>query len=145
MKKTENKPTVVFWIIGVIALLWNVMGVNAYIQQAYSTEAYRSQYNAEQLAFIDSSPSWVTAVFAIAVFAGVLGSIGLLLRNKWSSFVFKISLIAVLAQMGYSFFMTNSIELFGTVAGLVMPLIVILFAVFLVWYSNNSLIKGYLS
>ncbi len=145
MNISVNKPTTVFWIISVVALLWNMIGANAYFQQAYKTEAFKSQYNAEQLALIDSSPIWVTVVFAIAIFGGVIGCIGLLFRKKWSNIVFKISLVAILVQMGYSFFMTNSFELFGIFEGLIMPLIVILFAAFLVWYSNKCKDKGLLS
>lgn len=29
-----SKPTISFWIISVIALVWNLMGVSQYIQQA---------------------------------------------------------------------------------------------------------------
>ena len=56
MNNSVNKPTTAFWIICAIALLWNTLGANAYLQQAYKTEAFKSQYNAEQLAIIDSSP-----------------------------------------------------------------------------------------
>ncbi len=42
MTNSTNKPTVLFWIIGVVALIWNAMGVNAYIQQAYNTESYQA-------------------------------------------------------------------------------------------------------
>ncbi len=47
--------------------------------------------------------------------------------------------------MGYSFFMINSFELFGTFEGIIMPLIIILFATFLVWHSNKCEEKGWLS
>lgn len=33
-----NKPTSAFWIISAVALLWNIMGVIAYLGQAYMTE-----------------------------------------------------------------------------------------------------------
>ena len=80
--QSTTKPPVWFWIISVVALLWNGMGVNAYLQQAYMTEGFKAQYNAEQLEAIANTPAWVTAAFAIAVFAGFLGCVGLLLRKK---------------------------------------------------------------
>lgn len=33
---TRTKPPIWFWIISVIALIWNLMGVMAYLGQAYS-------------------------------------------------------------------------------------------------------------
>lgn len=35
---STNKPSVVFWIIAVIAFIWNGMGVIAYLAQAYITD-----------------------------------------------------------------------------------------------------------
>ena len=48
----SNKPGIPFWIIGVIALLWNGMGVNSYLQIAFKTEASTMDMNAEQIALV---------------------------------------------------------------------------------------------
>ena len=125
-----NKPGVVYWIIGVVALLWNLLGVNAYLQEAFQTEAFLAAYNEEQLALMDSTPAWITALFAIAVFSGAIGSLLLLLRKKFAVPLLFISFAAALIQMGYSFFTTNSAELFGTMQGVVMPLFIIVFFCF---------------
>ena len=37
MSKSINQPTMVFWIISVVALLWNIIGVYAYLSEAYMT------------------------------------------------------------------------------------------------------------
>ena len=34
----KKKPTPKFYIIGVLALIWNLMGVGAYLIQAFMTE-----------------------------------------------------------------------------------------------------------
>jgi len=142
---TSNKPKAVFWIIAVIALIWNVMGVMRYLQQAYKSESFRAIFNEEQLALIDSTPVWVTGVFAVAVFSGVLGCILLLLRKKWATPVFLVSLLAVLIQMGNSFFMTNAVEVFGTFEAIIMPIIVIAIAIFLYWWSKRCAANGWIS
>ena len=142
---TSNKPGAAFWIISIIALLWNIMGVSRYLMQAYKTESFRAEFTETQLALIDSTPAWLTGVFAIAVFAGLLGCLLLLLRKKLATPLFAISLLAVLVQMGYSWFGTNTIELFGTVNGIVMPLIVIVIALFLYMYSKKAAKKGLIS
>ena len=53
-----SKPTISFWIISVIALVWNLMGVSQYIQQAYNTDSFRAMYTAEQLEMMDATPAW---------------------------------------------------------------------------------------
>jgi len=77
-----NKPGIAFWIIGVIALIWNGIGVYYYLISAFDTEASTAGLNAEQIALMDGMPAWYTALFAIAVFTGVIGAITLLMRKK---------------------------------------------------------------
>ena len=55
-----------------------------------------------------------------------------------------ISLVAVIAQMGYSLFFTTAVEVYGTSA-YGMPMMVILIAYFLLRLSNNGIKKGYLT
>ena len=64
---TITKPSTKFWIIGVLAIIWNIMGVMSYLGQAYMTEDMRKLIPADQLAIIENAPAWATAAFAIAV------------------------------------------------------------------------------
>jgi hypothetical protein len=141
---TSNKPSIGFWIIAIIALIWNAMGVMTYLMEQYKVESYRAEYNAEQLALIDSAPAWSTALFAIAVFGGLLGCLLLLMRKKLATPLFLISLLCILVNMGYALFGTNQIELFGTLNGLVMPLVVVVIGIFLYVYSKKMTAKGVL-
>tara|TARA_R110002049_G_scaffold188124_10_gene356434 strand:+ start:921 stop:1340 length:420 start_codon:yes stop_codon:yes gene_type:complete len=137
-EQSSNKPPIWFWIVSVIALIWNAMGINAYLQQAYDTESYRTMYSEEQLEIAANMPSWVTAAFAIAVFAGTLGAIGLLLRKKWATKLWLLSLLAVIVQMGY-------ILINGYVSNMVVTIMIIVFAFVFVWFSRMSASKGWLS
>ena len=139
-----NKPNTAFWIVGVIALIWNGMGVMSYLGSVYMTEEIRAAYTAEQLAVMDSAPAWLTGVYALAVFLGLLGALLLLLKRKLAVPVFGISLLMVLVQMIYSWVATDSIAAFGTVQGIVMPLLVIVIAIFLYYYSKGAAGKGWL-
>ena len=102
----SKKPNVGFWVISSIALIWNLMGVDGYLNQTYKTERFKSMYSEEQLEIIFNSPSWVTAAFAMAVFSSVLAVILLLLRKKVAKLFFVIGLLAVLVQTVYQCFMT---------------------------------------
>ncbi|PKV51246.1 hypothetical protein ATE84_3320 [Aquimarina sp. MAR_2010_214] len=141
--KTTIKIPVWFWIISVLALLWNIMGVMAYIGQAFMTDEVLATLPEGEQNFYNNTPAWVTAAFAIAVFAGAIGCIALLLRKKWASPLLLLSLIAVLAQATYNFFLQNFVQLSGN--RVIMPIIVIIVAIFLVWFSRNSKAKGLIS
>lgn len=138
MTNLKQKPPVWFWIVSVIALFWNAMGVMQYLGQAYQTESWREALTDEQFEMITNFPSWLTAAFAIAVFSGVLGSLGLLLRKKWAYKLLLLSLIAVIIQMGY-------ILAQGHYDGIGMTISIIVFALFLVWFSKKSISKGWIS
>lgn len=140
----SNKPTTLFWIIGVVALIWNGLGVMSYLGQAFMTDEVKATLPDAERALYENIPTWVTAAFAIAVFAGLLGSIFLLARKKAARFVFLISLIAILAQMSYSLFMSKAAEVYGP-GGVIMPVMVILIGVFLLMYSKKTIEKGWLS
>ena len=140
-----NKPNVLFWIIGAIALIWNGMGVNAYLQQAFKTEASTAELNVDQIALMDGLPAWMTALFAIAVFAGILGSIALLMRKKLAASLLIVSFLAAIVQQLYWLFGTNVTEVFSEKMPYLMPIMIIVFAAFLVWYCKDQKGKGVLS
>lgn len=135
---STNKPPFWFWLISVVALIWNGMGVNAYLQQAFDTESYRAMYSEEQLEIAANMPAFITAAFAIAVFAGTLAAIGLLLRKSWSVKLWLLSLFAVIVQMGY-------LLIKGYASSLVMTVMIIVFAVLFYLFAKKSEAKGWLS
>ena len=146
MTDSTNKPNVLFWIVGVIAIIWNAMGVNAYVQQAYDTEGHRAQFvdKPELLELTNNMPSWYTAIFAIAVFAGILGCVFMLLRKKLANFLLKVSLAAVLIQTINNLFFTGVREFYGTFEYSMLISIAVI-AIFLVVYTKKATEKGWLS
>jgi hypothetical protein len=141
---TNSKPNIWFWIIAVVAFVWNAMGVMRYLMQAYDTESFRAEFTEVQLIAMDANPAWLTGLFATAVFSGLLGCILLLIRKKLAVVIFGLSLLAVLIQMIYLWLATDAIEVFGMVNGIVMPLLVIVIAIFLYFYSKGAAQKGWL-
>lgn len=141
---SQNKPSIGFWIASIVGLLWNLLGVNAYLQQAYNTESFRANFNEQQLAIMDNLPAWATAAFAIAVFFGALGCIALLLKNKFAKPLLIISLIGVVVQFSHQLFMTNASD-FYTTFDLIMTIMIPIISVFLIWMSNKAVVKGWIS
>jgi len=127
-----------FWVVGIVGLIFNIMGCLNYI----------SQMNAEMVAsmpdtvraIIESRPTWGTVAFAIAVFGGALGAILLLFRKSSAYYVFIASLVgAVVAQiplLGMADFPV------GVLIGGLSQLVV---TVFLIWYSKWTKCKDWIS
>jgi|TARA_R110002110_G_scaffold90627_7_gene235470 hypothetical protein len=134
--KTKNKPSSAFWMISVIALIWNIIGVIMYLIQAFTTDDMKALLPETEREMYDNKPAWATAAFAFAVFAGLFGSIGLLMRKKWTTALFLISLIGILIHQVYIFFVSGIME--GASASImVMPILVTVIGVFLVLYSKT--------
>ena len=144
MTTTAQKPPIWFWIVSVIALLWNAMGVMAYLGQAFLTEEALAAMPPEQQEIYNIDyPAWYTAAFAIAVFAGFIARVMLLARKKLANILFIISFIAVIVQSIYTFFLSplkDKMTAFDSSMSISIPIIAILLIVF----SNKGIAKGWL-
>ena len=137
------EPTRSFWIIGVVALLWNAIGIVSYWMTVTVSPQALQAMTAPERALYQGIPIWVTSAYAIAVFGGTLASIALLLRRAWAVPVFVLSLAAILVQMGHAFFMTTMLEVHG-LGGAVLPMLVIVVAIYLVAFSRSARKKGWI-
>lgn len=142
---TYNKPTKGFWIIAIIAILWNMMGTFQFLSASVWKEMLYDTLNESQIALFENLPSWYLIVFGIAVATGLLGSILLLMRKKLAILMLSISLIAVLIQMSYWVFATKVIEVYGTIDAVLMPVIVVVTAFMILFYSSVAARKRWLS
>lgn len=133
-----------FWIVVIVSLLWNLMGIQSFIAHTFIADDALQLLSAEEQALYNNFPFWVSVVFAVAVLTGFVGSVILLLRNKLSHIIFQISLVAILIQMIYNVFFTASKEVYGLTQTLIMPIIVIVYAIFLVWFSKFAISKNWL-
>lgn len=132
-----------FWIVAVLALLWNAVGAISYLQEVtMSPEAVAAMPVAER-ALHENLPPWVTGAYAIAVWAGLIASIFLLLRRSVATVVFLVSLAAIIVQMFYSFVMSDMLKVYGP-QGAVLPILIILLGIFWVWYSRLCQARGWL-
>lgn len=142
---TATKPPVAFWIIIALALLWNLMGVMAYIMQVTMTPETLQALPAEEKALYTNFPVWAMIAFAVAVFGSTLGCILLLLRKKLATPILSISFAGILVQMVHSLVISKSIEVYGPGMGYGMPIMILLLGAFLVWYSRKATSQGWLS
>jgi len=106
------------WLVGVIAVLWNAYGGYDYTMSMTQGATYMATagMTPDQIAFYDVMPSWMTAVWAIGVWGGMLGSLLLLLRNKLAFPVFAVSFAAFLTSLLYVYGLSDG----GNVMGFMM-------------------------
>ena len=109
MNTLQKKLPSWFWIIGIVSLLWNIMGIFSFVRHTFISEEALALLSEKEQSLYNSFHLWVSVVFAIAVLTGFVGSIMLLARQQMSHPIFKISLIAILIQMSYNIFFTSSI------------------------------------
>ena len=140
---SADAPPRAFLIISIIALVWNLFGVMSFVSFVTMSPEALAEMPASERVLFETSPAWVSGVFAIAVFGGVLGCVGLLLKRAWAAPVFIVSLAAVLIQFGHWLFVTDAMKVYG-VQAVFMPVLVTAIAVFLVWYSRDARAKGWL-
>ena len=103
------------WVVGVIAVLWNAYGGYDYTMSMTQGATYMaaSGMTPDQIAYYDTMPVWMTAVWAIGVWGGVLGSLLLLMRNKLAFPVFAVSFGAFLLSLLYVYGLSDSGKMMG--------------------------------
>ena len=143
----EQQPASVpmrFWVLAAVSLLWNILGCVIFLSEVFAQEAMMEAMTEAQKAWARSTPNWVYFVFAISVSTGVGGSIGLLLRKRWSVLLFAIGFLALLIQMGYTMVIAGGLQVMGP-AGAVMPAIVLLLSIVWLLFSVFAKSKQWLA
>ena len=127
-----------FWVIGAVALIWNLAGVVNFFAQM--NPDVLAAYRESERAIVEGRPAWATGAFAIAAFGGALGCLLLLLRKSAAFYLFIVSLLGVIVTMIH----TLGVDIDfgpGEIVGIIlMPLLV---AAFLIWYAKRAKRKGW--
>ena len=126
------------------ALIWNLLGVFAFIMHLMMTPEMISKLPLDQQAAYSNVPLWSTIAFAVAVFGGTLGCILLLAKNAFATPTFALSLVAIFTQQFHNFIVINSIKMLG-VSAVFMPILVIVIAFLLLYLSIKSKQQGWLN
>jgi hypothetical protein len=140
----NGKPPTSFWVFSGAALVWNLIGLIFYYGQVTMSPETAQTLTAEQQAFFASTPTWATSAHAIAVTAGVLGSLLLLFRKAWAVPIFVLSFAGIVVQDLHAFVLGNALDVFGANA-IILPAIVLLIGAALIWYSRGAKDKGWIA
>lgn len=142
-----TKPSIWYWIICVLLLLWNCIGGFDFIMTQTQNAEYLADYPPEMLDYWAAFPLWADAAWALAVFGAILGWILMLLRKSLAVPVFVLSFVGFILTQIYVMISGGSamqVEYLGAGAYAFTALIFIL-AVFAIWYARRAKAKGILS
>jgi hypothetical protein len=138
----ENRPPLWFWVVSSLGLVWNGLGVAAFVHElAFLDLAGLPEV---QRAFYEGRPLWATIGYAVAVFGGALGCISLLLRREWAVTMLVLCLVGIVVQIFHAIALGDAIAVFGP-QGLALPASVFLIALLLTGFSIHARRRGWIS
>lgn len=132
------------WLAGILALLWNAMGVFDYLATRMRWEFYMNQFTQAQLDYFYGLPAWVVAAWAVAVWTGLAGAAGLLMKRAWAGWAFALSLAGIAVTTLYTFGLSEGASIMGT-SGVVFSIVIAVVAVFLYVYARRMTRRGILT
>lgn len=141
--ETGAKPAWHFWLIAVLAFVWNMGGVIDYSMSHLQNQAYMAQFTQEQLDYFNNFPAWATSFWALGVWGAFAGSILLLLRRRIAFHAFAVSIIGLIGSSFYqrSVDIPDSLQTTGATIFLAAIWVV---ALFLLYYSRRMTNAGIL-
>lgn len=132
-----------FWVVSGLGLLWNLLGGAMFVSYMRMDDEVLAKLSTGEQTYYQSLPGWYDAVFGIAVLAGIIGCIGLLMRKGWAFPMLLVSLLAVIAQNAIGYGMFDAVKHMGSGTYYITALIAG-FGALLVWFAKSAKSKGYL-
>lgn len=130
-----------YWIIAVLAVLWNFVGGYDYYNSITVNEEYLGAYGQEMIDFVVNMPTWAKGAWGIAILSSIVGSICLLLRNAWAFKLYIVAFVFMIISFAYQWTADSAPEVEG---GFIMSIMVFAIAIFLIWFSKMAKGKGWL-
>jgi hypothetical protein len=133
------------WAVGILGGLWSVIGVVSFILTQMNVEAVMSGFPPRQREYFASFPLWTDAFWAINVFAGVIGCLLLLLKNRLASPVLIASLVGAIVYSLGGLFLLGGTDVMRETGGLGLSVVPIIVGALLAYYAWAMSKKGVLS
>lgn len=144
------KAPVHLWIVGLLALLWNGFGCYDYLMtRMRNLDYFRSMAPGSDpeamLAWVDGFPFYAQFGWGLGVWMGLLGSVLLLMRNRWAVPVLGLSLLGAVLGLGYQIFLAAPPPPPMNEGGAaIIPWVIILIAALLYFYAHRQKRAGVL-
>jgi len=138
------------WIVGGLGALWNAFGCYDYLMTRMRNTDYLASMMPGTdpqaiLSYIDSFPVWAQAGWGLGVWGGLIGSILLLVRNRWAVLVLGLSLLGAIVGLGYQLLNPpTDIPAASEGFNAMVPYVIIAIALALFLYARAQRAKGVL-
>ena len=97
------------WIVGILSLLWNCFGGYDYLMTKMRNMDYLAGMTPPGvdvntlLAYVDGMPLYAQFGWGLGVWSALIGSVLLLMRNRYAVWAFILSLVGMALSFGYMF------------------------------------------
>lgn len=145
MANTNGRVPRHLWVIGIVAVLFNAIGVFDFVMSMARGAEYLTSVGMtpEQVAHYQQMPPWMIVVWAVGVWGAFLASILLLMRRRVAFALFVISFAAFLVSLLYTYVLTDGGAVMGQDLAIASTVITILL-IFFSWYSRAMSTRGVL-
>ena len=128
------------WVIGLVTLLWNAVGIWSYLStQTGNLEGFGM--SDEAIAYVTGFPAWAEAFWALGVWGAFVGSILILLRSRWAVLSLQISVVGLIVTTIYQRGLTQMPE---DMAGMGIAVAIWVITLFTLWYAMKMRSEGVL-
>ena len=133
-----------YMIAAIAALLWNLLGVAMFaMHYTLSPEALAALPPAQQSLYA-AFPWWTWVAYGVAVFAGALGSLMLVLRRRPATWLLLLSLLGVVVQFLHQAVVSEAVALLGPAEALGLPAFILVVAAVLYGFARKAAARGWL-
>ena len=131
-----------FTPVAVLALLWNLLGCFMIWMDATLTPDADAALPADQQAIHAARETWMVIGSIVAVAAGALGSLGLVLKRRWATPLLILSVLGLVVQdLGFAL-ISRTLPI--PMAGWIMQGLVLVIAILLVVMARKAAAAGWL-
>lgn len=149
MEQAATKTPVHLWIAGGLSLLLNGFACYEYVMARTSGAAYVEKMMPDvdataYMAYIDGFPIWASFGWGLGVWAGLIGSILLLLRHRLAVPALALSFIGAILGLGYQIANPSGVAGMDPTMSQVAPIGILAFTLFMLVYARAMAAKGVL-
>lgn len=138
-----NKVPIWFYIVAVVAFLWNIVGAAAVIMNFMITPEAIASLPLDQQQLYEDTPMWSSIGSLVAVLAGAIACLALLFKKALAHQLFMLSIAGLIVQNIGIFVIVDAVSVVG-VTVLYMQALVALIAIGLVYLAQFAIKKNWI-
>lgn len=143
--KEDGKPTLLFWAVSILAVVWGIFGIIDYYLISSGNEKYLAELPPKFNEFIQGFPLWRKILWYISIGGALIGGILMLLRSAWAvPFLWAVPLSMLIGFVGYDLLMSDGMEAygqFGIIASTIMIIISIILALYAAGCDEDEILR----